>query len=83
MVRLRKVVLPRELWPRRADWSGKIVELYVSVGDKVEVGTPLLDVEIEKAILTIESDVNGIVRNIYVSKGDEVSPGTTLLEIEV
>ncbi len=83
MVQLRRVVLPRELWPRRDDWSGKIVELHVAVGDKVEVGTPLVDVEIEKAILTIESDVEGIVKNIFVSKGDEVSPGTTLLEIEV
>ena len=83
MIQLKKVVLPRELWPRRDDWSGKVVELHVSIGDKVDVGTPLVDVEIEKAILTIESDVKGIVKYIHVSKGDEVSPGTTLLEIEV
>jgi len=78
---MMKVVLPRELWPRRADWRGKIVKIYVEPGSKVGRGTPLVDVEIEKAVLTIESDVEGRVEKIYVSEGDEVSPGEPLLEI--
>ena len=49
----------------------------------MSVGDRLVDVEIEKAILTIESDVDGLVKSIYVSKGDEVYPGSKLLEIEV
>ncbi len=78
---MRRVVLPRELWPRRADWSGKVVKIYVEPGSRVSKGTPLVDVEIEKAVLTIESDVEGRVEKIYVSEGDEVSPGELLLEI--
>ncbi len=80
---LKKVKLPKELWPKRDDWKGKIIEIFVSQGEKVDVGRPLVDVEIEKAVLTIESDVSGVVEKIYVSEGDEVSPGEVLLEIRV
>lgn len=80
---LKKVSLPRGLWPKRVDWMGRVVEIYVSIGDNISIGSPLVDVEIEKAILTLESDVDGVVKNVFVSVGDEVSPGTTLLEIEV
>ena len=81
-MKLNKVILPRNVWPKRTDWSGKVVEIYVNKGDKVSRGDALLDVEIEKAILTIESEVEGIIKKIYVSKGDEVYPGDLLLEIE-
>jgi len=81
-MQINKVVLPEEIWPKRTDWSGKIIEIYVKEGDNISKGDPLIDVEIEKAILTIESDIDGVVKKIHVSRGDEVYPGDILMEIE-
>jgi pyruvate dehydrogenase E2 component (dihydrolipoamide acetyltransferase) len=75
------IIVPRELWPRRSDWKGTIVEVYKRDGDSVEVGDTLVDVEIEKAVIAIDSPVNGIVDKVYVSKGDIVYPDTVLMSI--
>jgi len=78
---VNKITIPKDIWPKRVDWKGRVVEIYVNKGDRVSVGEPLLDIEIEKAVLSIESDVEGIVEKIYVSKGDEISPGDIVMEI--
>ena len=78
---VNKVVLPPDIWPKRADWRGKVVEIYVTKGDRVSRGDPLIDVEIEKAILSLESEIEGVVERIHVKVGDEVSPGEVLMEI--
>ncbi len=77
------VYVPKELWPRRGVWSGKIIDIKVGVGDKVSVGDPLVEIEIEKAVIVLESEYNGVVKEIYVKKGDIVGPGHKLLLIEV
>ena len=77
------IIVPRELWPRRQDWSGVVVEVYKNKGDRVNRGDTLVDVEIEKAVISIDSPVRGIVEEVYVSKGDRVGPDTVLMSIGV
>ena len=75
------VIIPPELWPRRQDWMGIVVEVYKNCGYRVDKGETLVDVEIEKAIISIDSPVRGIVEEVYVSKGDKIGPNTVLMKI--
>ena len=45
----------------------------VKKGDKVKRGDPLLEIETDKATLTVESFAKGTVLDILVEEGDEVS----------
>ena len=76
------ITVPEELWPRRGDWSGVVVEVYKDKGDRVETGEVIFDIEIEKAVLAIESPVSGVVVDVYVEKGTEVKPGDRLATIK-
>ena len=62
--------------------DGIIEEVLVAVGDMVDEGQPVLSVEMEKAIVEIESEHQGKVAKINVNQGDEVSVGTVLIELE-
>ncbi|MCE4606830.1 MAG: lipoyl domain-containing protein [Desulfurococcales archaeon] len=75
------IIVPRELWPRRSDWTGIVIEVYKEEGDPVALGETLVDVEIEKAVIAIDSPINGVVDKVYVSKGDKIGPNTILLSI--
>jgi pyruvate/2-oxoglutarate dehydrogenase complex dihydrolipoamide acyltransferase (E2) component len=50
----------------------------VNVGDRVAAGAPLLEVETEKADVTIESEVAGIVREISAPVGQVVPIGSVV-----
>ncbi len=75
------VEVPSDLWPRRGDWRGKIVSIHKKPGDRVKEGEPVAEVEIEKAILVIESPVAGVVEETLASPGDPVGPGAPLLRV--
>jgi len=59
-----------------------IDEILVQVGDEVEQGQPVLSVEMEKAIVEVESPHQGKVFEINVSRGDEVAVGAVLIKLE-
>ncbi|MMZ69418.1 branched-chain alpha-keto acid dehydrogenase subunit E2 [compost metagenome] len=83
MARVVDVRVPRDLWPRRPDWRGKVVAVHVSPGLSVAAGDPVAEVEIEKAVLVLESPVSGVVVDVLVSVGDDVGPGDAIARIEV
>jgi len=60
-----------------------IIEWHVAVGDAVERGTPLVDVESEKAILTIEAEEPGVVAEILLGEGSEAAVGDVICRLEV
>ena len=61
--------------------EGQIVEWFVQPGDKVEQGTPLLEVETDKANTDVPSTTPGYVARILVAAGETVDVGTPLLEL--
>jgi len=61
---------------------GKIVDIKVSVGDKVKAGDSVVVIEAMKMENEIQAAISGIVIAVNISKGDEVSPNETLLEIQ-
>jgi len=80
---LKSIVVPEELWPRRGGWRGRVVSIFKKPGDRVQRGEPVAEVEIEKAVLVIESPFDGVVREVLVSQGSIVGPGSELLRVDV
>ena len=50
----------------------------VREGDRVEVGTELVELETEKAVFILEAEQAGIVRRILVEEGQKLPVGTCL-----
>jgi len=59
--------------------EGEVVEVLVSVGDRVIDGKPILVVETDKATTEIPSPVTGVVQEIRVKPGDVVKVGAVLM----
>jgi biotin carboxyl carrier protein len=65
----------------KAPLPGLIIEIKVSLGEKVNVGDALLVIETMKMENNIISTVAGTVKEILVSKGDNVAEGVPLIAI--
>jgi len=61
---------------------GVIVDVLVSVGDKVSAGDPVLVTEAMKMETEIQAPIAGTIKEIHVQKGDSVNPDESLIEIE-
>ncbi len=57
---------------------GKVVKWLVRVGDRVERGQPIFEVETDKAIVTVEAQQGGKVARILVAEGEEAPVGAAL-----
>ena len=58
-----------------------VIELLVAEGDAVEVDTPLVTLESDKATMEIPAPVAGVVDKLLVKLGDKVSEGTPIATI--
>ena len=58
-----------------------VVELLVAVGDTVEIDTPLVTLETEKATMDVPSTVAGVVEQLHVAKGGKISAGGLVVTI--
>jgi len=69
--------------PRLSDSmeEGTIVRWLVAAGDAVAAGTPLVEVETDKAIVTYESDCDGTVLELTAAEGDSVAVGVAIAAI--
>lgn len=52
--------------------EGTIEKWLKSVGDPVKEGEPLVDIETDKAVTTVESALNGTLAEIVAQEGDTV-----------
>ncbi len=59
-----------------------IRQWFVAVGERVEKGAPLLEVETEKAVMPIEAEVAGILREARVKPGETIDVGAVIGLIE-
>jgi pyruvate dehydrogenase E2 component (dihydrolipoamide acetyltransferase) len=62
--------------------EGRIVAWHKRVGDKVEQGEIILEVETDKAVIEVESPASGVLRKILVPEGETVPVNTPLAVIE-
>jgi len=66
----------------RAPMPGRVVRIFVSPGDSVEKGSPLLILEAMKMENEFVSPRAGVVRTVSVETGQTVESGVDLIEIE-
>ena len=59
--------------------EGEIIAVLVAVGDTIEEGTPILEVETDKAAVEIPSPFSGTVVEIRVKPGDTVAVGEVMM----
>ena len=59
-----------------------VVEIFVAVGDTVEVEESLIALESEKAVMDIPSTLAGVIKEILVKEDDVVSSGDVIALIE-
>ncbi len=62
--------------------SGDVLEIFVSVGDTINKGDGVVELETDKATVTVPSDVSGTVTKILVSEGDSAATGAPLIEVD-
>lgn len=60
----------------------KVIEIKVSVGDKVQAGDPLLVTEAMKMETDIQAPITGVIEHIHCQTGDAVTPGEALIQIK-
>jgi len=60
----------------------EVIDVLVKVGDKVDVDTPLITIETEKATMDVPSVAAGVIQSLAIKKGDRVSKGSLLLILD-
>ena len=60
---------------------GKILKIFVNIGEEVTQGTPILVMEAMKMEHTIKSSKNGKVEKIYFKEGDQIQGGVELVKL--
>ncbi|MDZ7706980.1 MAG: 2-oxo acid dehydrogenase subunit E2 [Trueperaceae bacterium] len=61
--------------------SGTVVAVLVSVGDRIAVDEPVIELETDKAVVEVPSDVAGVVESVAVAEGDEIDIGAVVLTV--
>lgn len=61
--------------------SGDVINVLVSVGDKVAADQPVIELETEKAVVEIPSSQEGEITEILVKAGDTVKVGQAIAKI--
>jgi pyruvate dehydrogenase E2 component (dihydrolipoamide acetyltransferase) len=62
--------------------SGTIAKILVSTGDNIKKEQGLLELETDKAVVEVPSEIGGKVKEIFVKEGDTVRVGQKILSIE-
>ncbi|MDX1970193.1 MAG: biotin/lipoyl-containing protein, partial [Planctomycetaceae bacterium] len=62
--------------------SADVAELHVAVGETVEAGQILMELETDKAVMELPSPNAGTITSILVKKGDTVKVGQAILLID-
>lgn len=71
------------LMPRLSDSmeEGTITRWLVASGDTVTAGTPLVEVETDKATVTYESECDGTILELAAAEGDSVAVGAVIAAV--
>ena len=62
--------------------SGTVVSVLVSEGDRIAVDQPVLELETDKAVVEVPSNVAGVVKEVKVKANQEAQVGQVVLVVE-
>ena len=75
--------MSRVLVPDLGDFKDvEVIDVLVKPGDTVQLESPLITLETEKATMDVPSSAAGVVKSVAVKKGDRVSKGSVIVEVE-
>src|SRR5262245_19799609 len=60
----------------------EVIDVLVKPGDQIDVDTPLITLETEKATMDVPSTAAGAVKSVTIKKGDRVSKGNVIAQVE-
>ncbi|MFO7305009.1 MAG: dihydrolipoyl dehydrogenase [Gammaproteobacteria bacterium] len=60
----------------------EVIDVLVKPGDRIELETPLITLETEKATMDVPATAAGVVKSVAVKKGDRVSKGSLILTLD-
>lgn len=60
----------------------EVIDVLVKPGDRIELETPLITLETEKATMDVPASVAGVVKSVAVKKGDRISKGSVVVTVE-
>ncbi|HEY7638426.1 MAG TPA: 2-oxo acid dehydrogenase subunit E2 [Steroidobacteraceae bacterium] len=60
----------------------EVIDVLVKAGDQIDVDTPLITLETEKATMDVPSTAAGVVKAVAIKKGDRVSKGAVIAQVE-
>jgi pyruvate dehydrogenase E2 component (dihydrolipoamide acetyltransferase) len=66
-----------------SDAKGKVIEIMVKVGDRIEADQSLLTLESDKASMEIPAPAAGVVEEVLVKLDDEIGTGDLILKLKV
>ena len=58
----------------------EVIDVLVKAGDKIDVDTPLITLETEKATMDVPSTAAGVIKSVALKKGDRVSKGSVIVQ---
>src|SRR5688500_5245675 len=62
--------------------SVTVIDVLVKPGDTVDIETPLVTLETDKATMDVPSSARGVVEKVHVAKGGKVSPGSVVVTVK-
>src|SRR5689334_18519309 len=62
--------------------SVSVIDVLVKPGDVIDIDTPLVTLETDKATMDVPSTAKGIVEKVHVAKGGNVSPGSLVVTVK-
>ncbi|MFM7300107.1 MAG: acetyl-CoA carboxylase biotin carboxyl carrier protein subunit [Crocinitomicaceae bacterium] len=72
----------RKLKELHSPMPGRVIQIFVSIGDEVSIGDNLLSLEAMKMENILKAEGIGKVKSIQIAVGDVVDKGAVLIEFE-
>src|SRR5688500_14237464 len=62
--------------------SVTVIDVLVKPGDAIDIETPLVTLETDKATMDVPSTAKGIVEKVHVAKGGSVAAGAVIVTVK-
>src|SRR3982750_1554870 len=62
--------------------SVTVIDVLVKPGDVIDIETPLVTLETDKATMDVPSTAKGVVEKVHVTKGGKVSAGSVIVTVK-
>jgi pyruvate dehydrogenase E2 component (dihydrolipoamide acetyltransferase) len=63
--------------------SVSVIDVLVKPGDTIDIDTPLVTLETDKATMDVPSTAKGVVEKVHVAKGGTVATGALIVSVKV